>query len=203
MTACRTATTFFDRTCIQFIFRIEHIHFAMIGVYMSMTSVTAWIYTVKKVNTTFYTLKDIGRCSDSHEVGRFVLWKIWYNCIKDTIHFLMCFTDCQSANCITVQIHLRNFPCMLNTDIFVYSSLVDTKKKLFFIDGIRQTVETCHFSLAACKPAGSTLNGFLYIISVCHTARALIKCHSYGRTEIGLNLHAFFRSHKNLVSVNM
>ena len=43
----------------------------------------------------------------------------------------------------SMQIHFRDRFGMLNTDIFINSALVDSKQKLFFVNGIRQTVQSC------------------------------------------------------------
>ncbi len=203
MTACRTAAAFLDRAGINLIFCIKHIHLAVVCIDMTMSSVTARIYTVKEIDSSLYTLKDICRSSNAHKIRWFILRKVWYNFIQDTIHFFVCFTYSKTTDCITVKIHLCNLFCMFDTDIFINGTLVDAKKKLFFIDRIRQAVKTVHFCLTSCQPACGTLYRFLYIVSVCHTARALVKCHSDRRSEIGLDLHTLFRSHKDLMSVNV
>ena len=203
MAACRATASLLDRAGIQLVFGIKHVHLAVVGIYVTMAAVTARIYAVKEIDSSLYALQDIRRCSDTHEVGWFVLRKIRYDFIKDTVHFFMCLTNCQSADRIAVKLHLGDFFCMFDTDIFVNSSLVDAKQKLFFIDGIRQAVQTCHLCLTSCQPACGTLYRFLYIVSVCHTARTFIKRHGDRGSQIGLDLHALLRSHKDLVSVNM
>ena len=59
------------------------------------------------------------------------------------------------------------------------------------------------FSLTALQPARRTLYRIRHILSVCHTGRALIKCHRNRGCKIRLNLHALFRSHKYLMTINM
>ena len=71
---------------------------------MSMASVSAWIYTVKEVNTTFYSFQNIRRCSDSHQIRRFILWQMRHNCIQNPVHLLMTLSNCKSADCIAIQI---------------------------------------------------------------------------------------------------
>ena len=92
---------------------------------------------------------------------------------------------------------------MFNTDIFINGSLINTKKKLILIDGIRKTVQPCHFFFTSGKPAGSPLYRFLHIISVCNTAWTFVKSHGNGGCKIGLDLHTFLRTHKDFMSVNM
>ena len=45
----------------------------MVGIHVTMTAVTAGIYTVKKVNTTLNPLQDIGRGTNPHKIRRLVL----------------------------------------------------------------------------------------------------------------------------------
>ena len=104
--------------------------------------------------------------------------------IQDPVHLLMALTNCQATNRITIQIHLCDRLCMLNTDILINSTLVDTKKKLILVDGIRKAVQTCHLILTSLKPAGSTRYRFLHIIPLRHTARTFIKGHCNGRSQI-------------------
>ncbi len=51
VTACRTLASFFNRLRIQLIFCIEQIQLSMIRVDMAMAAVSAWINTVKEINS--------------------------------------------------------------------------------------------------------------------------------------------------------
>ena len=92
---------------------------------------------------------------------------------------------------------------MLDTDIFVDRTLVNTKEHLMLIDRIRQAVQSCHLFFAAMQPSCRTLYRTLDIFSFCHTGRTLIKCHGDRGRQIRLDLHALFRSHENLSAVYM
>ena len=48
-TAGRALTAFLNRILVQLVFGIKQIQLPMIGIDMSMTSVTAWIYTGKEM----------------------------------------------------------------------------------------------------------------------------------------------------------
>ena len=74
MFTCWTLAALFDWSHILFIFLIEKINLPMICVQMSMTSISGRIYTVKEVNTTFYTFENIRWCTYTHKISRFVLW---------------------------------------------------------------------------------------------------------------------------------
>ena len=92
-----------------------------------MASVSRRIYTVEEINTTFYTLQNISRGTHTHKVGWLVHWEIRYHLIQNVVHFLMGLANCQTADRITVQIHLSDPLGMLDTDIFIDSTLIDTE----------------------------------------------------------------------------
>ena len=168
-----------------------------------MTSVSAWIYTVKEIHSTIYCFQNICRSTNAHQVSWFIFRKM-RNChIQNMIHLFMALTNGKSANRISIQIHLTDTFCMIDTDIIKNSTLIDTKKHLIFINGIFQTVQTLHFFFTTLQPACGTVHRRLYITSVRQCRWALIKCHGNGRSQIGLNLHTFFRSHENLTAVYM
>ena len=55
-TAGRTLTALLDRTMIQLIFLVEQVHLSMIGIYMTMATISGRIYTVEEVHTSCHTL---------------------------------------------------------------------------------------------------------------------------------------------------
>ena len=202
-TAGRTLTSLFDWAHITLKLLVKQVQFSKIGVNMSMTSVSARIYTVKEVYPAVYCFQNICRGTNAHQVSWFVFRKM-RNChIQNVIHLLMALTNGKSTHCVTVQIHLADAFCMVNTDIIINSSLIDTKKHLIFINRIFQTVQTLHFFFTAFQPACGTVYRWLYITSVCQCRWTLIKCHGNGRSQIRLNLHTFFRSHENFTSIYM
>ena len=92
----------------------------------------------------------------------------------------MAFSYSQSTYRITIQIHLTDRFCVIDTDIIKDSSLIDTEQQLIFIDRI-----------------------FLHIASFCHAGRALIESHRNGGSQVGLDLHTLFRSHEDLVTIDV
>ena len=168
-----------------------------------MSSVTAWIYAVKEIHTSVYRFQNIRRRSDSHQISRFGNRKTRNYCIQDPVHLFMCLTNCESADCVSIQIHLCNLLCMLNTDIFIDTPLIDSEKHLMFVDRIIKRIESCHLFFTSCEPSRCTLYRCLHIFPFRYTGRTFIKCHRDRRRQIRLNLHTLFRSHKNLSSVNM
>ena len=54
-------------------FCIKQVQFTKICIYMSMTSVSAWIYTVKEIHAAVYCFQNICRSTNAHQVSWFVL----------------------------------------------------------------------------------------------------------------------------------
>ena len=90
---------------------------------------------------------------------------------------------------------------MVNTDIIVRSALVDTEKHLIFIDGFRQGIQTVHLIFAAFQPASGAVNGSLDVISGRGIFNAFIKRHCDRGSDVRLNLHTFFGTHKNASAI--
>ena len=201
MAACRTLAVFLDRARIQFVFLVEQIHFSMICINVTVTSVPARIYTVEEINAALYTLENIGRCSDTHQICRFFFWQIRNHFIENMIHLLVCLSYRKTADGISVKIHLGNPFCMIDTDIFIDCSLIDTKQQLVLVDGILSLVQFLHFILASLQPSCRTVHGILHITAVRHTRWALVEGHRNRGCQIGLDLHTLLRSHKDLSSV--
>lgn len=88
-TAGRTVTALLNRAHILLILLVEQIKLAVIRVYMSVAAVSAWVYTVKEVDSSLYTLKYIGRSSYSHQVCRFINRQMRHCFIKNMVHLLM------------------------------------------------------------------------------------------------------------------
>ena len=76
----------------------------MVRVYMAVASIPGRVHTVKEIYASVNCFQNIHRSSDSHQISRFMIWKMGNNCIQDPVHLFMRFTDCQSANRISIQI---------------------------------------------------------------------------------------------------
>lgn len=151
---------------------------------MSMASVSGRVNTVKEVYAPFHTFQNIGRSSHTHQIGRFVCGQIRYRFIQDMVHLFMGLTHCQTAYGIAVQIQLPDSFGVLNTDIRIYSSLVNTEKHLFFINRIIQIVQAAHFRFAALQPPGSTGHRVFHIIPFGFGRGTFIEGHGNGGCQI-------------------
>ena len=201
--AGRAPAALLDRAHIFLVLLVEQVDLALIRVYMTVAAVAGRINTVKEVNAALHSLQNIGRRSDSHEIGRLVHRKIRHGLIQHMVHLLMCLADRKSADRIAVQIHLGNPLCMVDPDVRVDGSLVDAEQHLVTVHGILQTVEALHLILAALQPARRPCHGILHIFPLGKRRRTFIERHGDRGAEIGLDLHALLRSHENLCPVNM
>jgi len=149
----------------------------MIRVNMPMSSISTWVNTIKEINTSVNRLKNICRRSNSHQISRLVLWKIWNCRVNDPIHVFMGFSHCQSSECITIQIKFRDPFRMFDADIFINTTLIDSKQHLLLVDRIFQAIQPCHLFFTALQPAHCAIYRVLDIVAVCHTGRTFIKRH--------------------------
>ena len=168
-----------------------------------MTPVSAGIYTVEEIHSPFHPFQNIRRGSYSHQICGFLFWQERYHLIQNVIHLLMGFSYCKPSDRIAIQLQLCNTLCMLYSDIGIYRPLINAEQQLSRVNGIFQAIQPCHFLLTPLQPSGSAVHRSLNIGPVCLAGRTFVKCHSYGRCQIGLNAHAFLRPHENLTPIHM
>ena len=168
MAAGRTLASLLDRTVIQLIFGIKEVQLAVLCIDMSVTAVSGRINAVKEIHATVDGLQNIQRCADAHQIDRLLLRKIRNDLIQNMIHLLMCLTDCKSADCVAIQIHLPDLLCVLNTDIRINRTLIDSEQQLMRVHRILKAVQPCHLRLAARQPACRALDRPLDICAVRH-----------------------------------
>ena len=138
--AGRTITALFNGPLIQFIFGIEKIDFPVIGVEMAVASVSAGVYTVKKVHPSLYRFQNIGRGSHPHQVNRLFFGKIRDGFLYDIIHFLMALPHSQSPQGVAVKVQLCDLFCMFDSYILKNRPLIDAKQELVLINRLFQGV---------------------------------------------------------------
>ena len=168
-----------------------------------MASVSGRVNTVKEIYSPLNTFQNILRSSYPHQVYRFFFRQIRNCLLQNMVHFFMALAYCQASQSVSIQIQFPDLFGMLNTDILKGTSLIDTKQHLLWVDGIRQSVEPVHLRLTPFQPSGSTVYRILHIFSGSRMRRTFIKCHGNGRCQIGLDLHALFRSHEDLASIDV
>ena len=125
------------------------------------------------------------------------------NSLNYIIHLLSSLANCKATNGITGKIQFRNPLHMLNAQICICAALVNTPKHLLGVHCVRQCIQACIFRLAALQPPVSSVNTLLYILSRGRIFNTFVECHANIGTQVGLNLHTLFRSHKNFTTVNM
>ena len=110
----------------------------MIRVEMSVPSVSARVNAVKEINATLHTFQNVGRCPDTHQVGRLVLRQVRHHLVQNVIHLLVRLADGKSADRIAVQLQLRNPLGMLDADVRINRTLIDSEEQLVPVDCILQ-----------------------------------------------------------------
>ena len=96
------------------------------------------------------------------------------------VHLLVALSYCQTADRITVEIHLGNPFCMVNADILINRTLVDSEQKLMFVDRVFPLVQLLHLIFASLQPSRRAVDRVLHITALCHTRRALVESHRDG-----------------------
>ena len=169
----------------------------------TMPCISAGHNTVKHIYTASNTLNDIRRRAHTHQISGLIHGHIRFHLLNDMIHDFGRLSDCQSPDCITIQPKLCNLLHMRYTNRIICAALIDAKQHLLRIDGSFQTVQALHFLLTADQPACCSGTGIFHVFQGRRIFYTFIKCHCNGGAEIGLNLHAFFRPHKNCFAINV
>ena len=125
--AGRAVTALLDGPHILLKFLIEQVQLPELRIYMSMASVAAGIYAVKEIYAPVYSLYDIEGSPYSHKIGRLSLRQMGHHLVQHAIHLLMALSHCESAHCISVQLHLRDDIRMPYPYVMQYAPLIDTE----------------------------------------------------------------------------
>ena len=170
---------------------------------MPMSSVTTREYAVKKVYSAVYRLHHVFRCTDAHKVGRLILWKEGHYIIQNPIHVFMTLSHCKTSYGIARKLQLGDLLSMVNSHIRKDAALIDTEKKLVFVNRAFLLTQFFHPLFTTKKPACRPLHRGLNILPVRQCRRTLIESHGNGGSQVGLNLHGLFWPHINPSPVNM
>ena len=106
---------------------VEQIQFAVIGINMSMPAISGRIDTIKKIHPALYRFQNILRCANPHQIRRLIPGKVRHHRLDHAVHFFVCLPHRQSADGIPVQIHFGNLFGMIDTDVRINCSLIDSK----------------------------------------------------------------------------
>ena len=175
----------------------------MVGVHMAVPAVPGRVNAVEEVHAAVHRLQDIGGSSHPHKVHRLFLRQMGHGHVQHVVHFLVALAHRQAAHRVAVQVHFPDHVRVPGADAVHHAALVYAKEQLFPVDGVRQSVEPVHLLLAACKPPGGPLHGIADVLLVRMAGRAFVKGHGDGGTQVGLDLHALLRPHKNLAAVDV
>ena len=91
----------------------------------------------------------------------------------------------------------------MDAQIFIGTTLIDTKKLLMRIHSIRQGIQPLVLLNTALQPACGAFHRSFSILIARWILHTFVKCHGNIRTKIALNAHALLRPHKNPAAVYM
>ena len=203
MTASRTSAVFVNRSGVTSVLLVHDVYLAVPCEHITVTRISGRHYAVKEVNTHVYCLKNVLRSTNTHKISGLIYRHERLYRVNDSVHFLSLFTYCKTADSISVEIHFCDLMHMLDSEILVCATLVDSKKHLLLVDCIGKAVESSHLILTALEPSCSSFARLLCVLIFRRVFDTLVECHCDSRRKIGLDLHTFLRSHKNTSAVNM
>ena len=201
--AGRTSAILVDGTGVSRVFLVQQIHLAVPGEQIAVAGVTGRHNAVEEIHTAMHRFQNILRRTHAHQIAGLVLGHIGLHGLNDAVHFLRFLAHGQTADGISVQIHLRDLLHMADTQILVGAALVDAEQHLLRVDGSGQLGQSFQFRLAAEQPAGGAIAGMLYVIVLGGILNALVEGHGDGGSQMGLDPHTFLRAHKDALAVDM
>ncbi len=168
-----------------------------------MACVSRRHHAVEEINAPCHRFNDIAGRTDAHEIPRFLLRRIIRQHIQNVIHRLRRLAHRKAANGNARHRHIPKLLHVPDPKIVVGAALVDTKEYLTGIHRIRQLIQPVQLLDAPFQPPLSPFHGILHVLSGGRILHAFVKGHGNIRAKIGLNLHTLFRSHKDLVAIQM
>ena len=201
--ADRAVTVLVNGALVPLIFQILDVDDAVPGKQMAVAGIPAGHHTVKQVDAAVDRLDDVAGGAHAHQIPDLVLRGMFLHRADDLIHHIGRFSHSQASQRVAVQVVFRNLLHVLHTKIQIGAALVDAEQQLVRIDCQAFLFQPGHLCLATQQPPGGTGAAVFGILVLRGVFDALIKGHGDGGTQIGLNLHALFRAHEDLVPVQM
>ena len=193
VTVNERSTFLINRGEIIFPFFIPDIDDAISGEQHAVAGIACRHYTIEHVDAKCNAFKDIGRCSNAHEVAWLFEWKNVAHQFSHFIHHFSRFTYRQSANGISIAILFSNIPGRNFSKIAIHTSLYNREKGLFM-----PVFWLCGIEMidAACQPAMCHLHAFFCIAVFTWIRCTLIKGHNDVSAYCALYIHHIFRCEK-------
>ena len=168
-----------------------------------MACIAARHHAVEQINAAVHRFQNICRRAHTHQVADLILRHMLFNRFNHFIHDLCRLADRKAANSITIEPQFRNLLHVVHAQVDVCAALVDAEQHLVWVDRIRQRIQSVHLRLAAAQPACCACAGIFRVVVFRRVFHAFVKRHGDGRTEVGLNTHAFLRAHEDAMAVDV
>ena len=201
--ACGAAACRVDWGVVALKAGVKEVQLAAVCEYVCVAAVACGQYAVEEVDASVHRFEKVFGRADAHQVAGFILWQIGYDILKDLVHLRMSFAHRKPADCITRQVELADYLCMLDADIAVQAALVYPKHKLVAVNGVFIVVELLELVHAAAQPAGCPCDGILDVAAFGGDCDTFVERHGDCRGEVRLYLHAFLGADKYAPSINM
>ena len=160
-------------------------------------------HAVEEVHAAMHTLKNVLRRTDAHQVPRLVLRHVRLHRLDDPVHFFRFLPDRKPADRVAGAVDFADLFHVPDAQILIGAALVDPEEHLLRIDGDAGFVQTVQFFPAAEQPADRAVAGLLHVVVLCRILDALVKRHRDCGAEMGLNAHAFLRTHEDPLAVDV
>ena len=168
-----------------------------------MTRVSRRHDAVEEVHAAVNAFEKVYGSTDAHQVARLVLRHIGFDRFDDAVHFFGFFTDGETADRVAGEVKFADLFHVAYAQVGIGAALVDAEEKLTGVDGIFELGETVEFFLAAAEPSCGAVAGIAGVVVFRRVFDAFVKRHRDGGAEVGLDAHAFFRSHENALAVDV
>ena len=130
ITASGALTSLLDGTGVACVFFVGDVHLTLPGKEVTMARVTGGHDAIEEVDAVVNRLKNVTGSTNAHQIARLVGWHIRLDRIDNAVHIRNFLTNRKTANGKAVTLNLANHLHMLNAQILIRASLVDTKEHL-------------------------------------------------------------------------
>ena len=192
-----------DGAGILHVLLVEEVDLTLPGEEVAVAGVAGGHDAVEEVHAHVDGLQDVAGCPHAHEVAGLILGHMRLHGVDDAVHLLGGFTDRQAADGVALAGDLGDLVHMLDTEILVGTALVDAEEHLVAVNGLGEAVEAVHLGAATLQPTDGAGAGLLDVLVGGGVLDALVKGHSDGGGQVGLDLHALLGAHEDAFAVHV
>ena len=168
-----------------------------------MAAVAGGHDAVEEVHPPGHPFDDVAGGAHAHEIPGLVRRHVGLHRVDDLVHDLRGLPHRQAPDGVAVAVDLGDLFHVPHPQVRERGPLVDAKKHLPRVHGVRQAVEPVVLRLAPRQPAGSALAAGLGVLVGCGVLHALVKGHGDVAAQVGLDPHGLLRPHEDLPAVDV